>query len=107
MECRRPLFVLKRRLRLSDGSISQSTPLGRSFTATQLRAGLEVKYLAYTSLKAASRDVGQEAGGLDHLVKAYAAASRIAPTLRQLWSACAAMPSATARWRGLPGSGRR
>ena len=34
-------------------SISQSTPLGRSFTATQLRAGLEVKYLAYTSLKAA------------------------------------------------------
>ena len=27
-------------------STSQSTPLGRSFTATQLRAGLEVKYLA-------------------------------------------------------------
>ena len=27
-------------------SISQRTPLGRVFTATQLRAGLEVKYLA-------------------------------------------------------------
>jgi hypothetical protein len=27
-------------------SISQSTPLGSAFTATQLRAGLEVKYLA-------------------------------------------------------------
>jgi len=27
-------------------SISQRTPLGRSFTATQERAGLEVKYLA-------------------------------------------------------------
>ena len=38
-------------------SISQSTPLGRSFTATQLRAGLEVKYLAYTSLKAAKSEM--------------------------------------------------
>ena len=33
-------------------STSTATPNGRSFTATQERAGLEVKYLAYTSLNA-------------------------------------------------------
>ena len=33
-------------------STSHSAPLGRSFTATQLLAGFEVKYFAYTSLKA-------------------------------------------------------
>ena len=33
-------------------SISQRTPFGRDLTATQLLAGLEVKYLAYTSLNA-------------------------------------------------------
>lgn len=30
----------------ATASISQRTPLGKSFTATQLRAGLERKYLA-------------------------------------------------------------
>ena len=34
-------------------SISTSAPLGISFTATQLRAGREVKYFSYTALKAA------------------------------------------------------
>lgn len=33
-------------------SISTSAPLGISFTATQLRAGREVKYFSYTALKA-------------------------------------------------------
>ena len=32
-------------------STSTATPNGRSFTATQERAGLDVKYFAYTSLK--------------------------------------------------------
>ena len=32
-------------------------------------------------------NVGEEAGGLDHLVEPTPAASRMAPTLRQLWSA--------------------
>ena len=38
-------------------SISQRTFLGSVLTATQLRAGLEVKYLAYTSLKAAKSPI--------------------------------------------------
>ena len=38
-------------------SISQRTPFGRDLTATQLLAGLEVKYLAYTSLNAAKSPI--------------------------------------------------
>ena len=38
-------------------SISHSAFLGSVFTATQLRAGLEVKYWAYTSLKAAKSPI--------------------------------------------------
>ena len=53
-------------------SISQSTPLGRSFTATQLRAGLEVKYLAYTSLKAAKSAMSARKQVVLTLVKAHA-----------------------------------
>ena len=34
-------------------SISQRTPFGSSFAATQLLAGFDVKYFAYTSLNAA------------------------------------------------------
>lgn len=34
-------------------STSANTPLGKVFTATQLRAGLEVKYFPYTSLNVA------------------------------------------------------
>ena len=53
-------------------SISQSTPLGRSFTATQLRAGLEVKYLAYTSLKAAKSAMSARKQVVLTLVEAHA-----------------------------------
>ena len=34
-------------------SISHNTPFGSAFTATQLLAGLDTKYFAYTSLNAA------------------------------------------------------
>ena len=39
-------------------STSHKTPFGRSFTATQERAGFPVKYFAYTSLNAATIPYG-------------------------------------------------
>src|SRR5699024_20771 len=69
-------------------SISHRAPLGRSFTATQLRAGLEVKYLAYTSLKAAkSLMLARKQVVLTTLSRPEPAASRMAPTFLQLHSA--------------------
>src|SRR5699024_1236630 len=75
-------------------STSHSAPLGRSFTATQDRAGLEVKCLAYTSLKAAKSAISaRKQVVLITLSKPEPAASRIAPTFLQLHSAWAEMPS--------------
>ncbi len=60
-------------------SISHRAPLGRSFTATQERAGLEVKYLAYTSLKAAKSAISaRKQVVLTTLSKPEPAASRMA-----------------------------
>ena len=61
-------------------SISHRAPLGRSFTATQERAGLEVKYLAYTSLKAAKSAISaRKQVVLTTLSKPEPAASRMGP----------------------------
>ena len=85
-------------------SISQSTPLGSSRTATQLRAGLEVKYLAYTSLKAAKSPMSaRKQVVFTTLSRVTPAASRMAPTFLQLCSACAAMPSGIAPVAGSTG----
>lgn len=43
---RKGTFLSRKTYFAAMASISQRTPLGRSFTATQERAGLEVKYLA-------------------------------------------------------------
>lgn len=76
-------------------SISHRTPLGRDFTTTQLR-GLEVKNVAYTSLKTAKSPISARK---QVILSAFSlqlpAASRIASTFRQLYSACAVMPSGT------------
>ena len=84
--------------------ISHRTPLGSSRTATQLRAGLEVKNLAYTSLKAAKSPMSaRKQVVLKTFSKLEPAASRMAPTFLQLCSAWAAMPSGTAPVAGSAG----
>ena len=49
-------------------------------------------------------DIGQEAGGLDHLVEAGTGGLRMAPTFLQLHSAWAAMPSGMVPSAGFTGS---
>lgn len=85
-------------------STSHSTPLGRSFTATQLRAGLETKYRAYTLLKAAKSPMSaRKQVVLTTLEGSVPAASKMAHTFLQLCSAWAAMPSGTAPLTGSTG----
>src|SRR5699024_9725575 len=76
-------------------SISHSAFFGSVFTATQLLAGLEVKYLAYTSLNAAKSPMSaRKQVVFTTLSKDVPAASRTAAIFWHARSACPSIPSA-------------
>lgn len=88
----------------ATASISHRTPLGSSFTATQLLAGLEVKYLAYTWLKSAKSAISaKKQVVLNTCSSPVPAAVRMASTFLQLCSAWALIPSGTSPVWGLTG----
>ena len=77
-------------------STSTKAPNGRSFTATQERAGLEVKYLAYTSLNALKSAISaKKQVVLITSEKSEPAAANTASMFLHTCSVCSTMPPST------------
>lgn len=74
-------------------STSTITPNGRSFTATHERAGLEVKYLAYTSLNALKSPISaKKQVVLTTLEKSVPASVNTASIFLHTCSVCSTIP---------------
>ena len=79
-------------------STSHRTFLGSVFTATQERAGLDTKYLPYTSLNAAKSPMSaRKQVVFTTFSKLLPAASKTAPRFLHTRSACAAMSPPTSK----------
>ena len=77
-------------------STSTATPNGRSFTATQERAGLDVKYFAYTSLKGLKSLISAKKHVvLITLEKSEPASANTASIFLHTCSVCASIPPST------------
>ena len=90
--------------RLCDGLDLAQDALGQVLDGDAAAGGLGGEELGVDLVERRKiRDVGQEAGGLDHFVKAAAAGFQNGADVLQLCSACAAMPSGMVPSAGFTG----